>query len=341
MAKYLADQNYIPAAYAGASIGALNASFLGTASTFQAGVKHLEQIWGSIQSNDVVKLNKGLFVFGFLHALFKRSLQSRPELALVNPLLQLAADSSRFFGRLGQVSRLLSDNPLYSNLQKGLLDDGFLRNLLEEELALYRVEHAAPIWISAYASQGTVDDILAYLLSNLGIKDNPDSEYFKLSEIDEKQRLSVILASAAIPVVYGSHIVEGKRYIDGGVGGERTARGNTPLAPLVASGCRQCIVVNLSDGAMFNRHDFPDTVIIEVRPETSIHPDGMLSSLLDFREDRIKDLISMGYSDAERCIGNALLALNLVQDGRRSTLIRDESIRRLENDGFDEMLKKL
>lgn len=341
VAKYLADHNYVPAAYSGASIGALNAVFLGTAPSFQEGVNRLEGIWSSIRHEEVVKLNNSMFAFGLLHAMFTRAVLRRPELLALQSLLDLAAEHSKYVGTIAQISSMLRRNPLYAKLQEGLLDNGFLRTLLERELSLDRSGYAAPIWISAYPSKGTTHDILAYVLSSAGIKDNPESEYFELGQIAREERLSLVLASAAIPVVYSSQIIQGKRYIDGGVGGRRTARGNTPLAPLAAAGMKYCIVVNLSDGSMFNRHEYPETTIIEVRPETTLHPDGVMSSLLDFRTERIQNLIALGYEDTRRCISNALLSVELVHEGRRSAYARDEAIRKLDHDGFDEMMKRI
>lgn len=341
VAKYLAEHNYEPSAYSGASIGALNAVLLGTAPTFREGVARLEQIWRSIQQEEIVKVDPGAFALVMLHALGARVLYSHPQLAILSSLYQLAKDNITFLGNVSDVSNKIQNNPMYASLQKGLLDDGFLRKLLNDELELDKMTYRVPIWISAYRSRGTTNDILAYLLSSSGIKDNPESDYFEFAKIPSEERLQVILASAAIPVVYGSHIVKGKRYVDGGVGGQRTARGNTPLAPLVQSGFKQCIVVNLSDGSMFNRHEFPDTNVIEIRPEKSLHPKGIASSLLDFREERIEELMALGYEDAKRCISNSVAAMELVGESRRSEDMREEAIKVLDRDGFDDVIGRL
>jgi len=341
VARYLADQRMAPSAYAGASIGALNAVFLAEASSFTAGVKRLENIWFSLKSDEVMKVNYQSIILGFMNSAMKKYALTHPHLALFNDLLKLLSEKSGMLNHAEATRRTIYENPLYRKLKEGLLDNGFLQNLLEGELGLGNLEASPPIWISAYKSQGTMEDIVAYVLSGLGMKDTADSDYFLLNSLPQPQRLSIVLASAAIPVAYGSEIVEGQRYVDGGLGGAMTSRGNTPITPLVQAGCKHCIVVNLSDGSFFNRHEFPDTNIIEIRPEKSLHPDGLFSSLFDFRRDRISALIEQGYSDAERCVGNAARALQLVRERGKSAAERDESILRLNGDGFDSAMRLL
>src|SRR5690606_40789099 len=71
----------------------------------------------------------------------------------------------------------------------------------------------------------------------------------------------------------------------------------------------RCIVVHLSRGSMWNRHDFPEAAVIEVRPKEPIQSDGLLGgvvSTFDFNAERVEQLMEQGYRDAQRVIGNSL-----------------------------------
>ncbi|MEI0739408.1 patatin-like phospholipase family protein [Paenibacillus sp. JTLBN-2024] len=72
VAQYLASQNLVPSAYAGASIGALNAVYMAGAPSFRDGVSRLTEIWESLCIEEIVKLNKQLVLLGLVHAAVKR-----------------------------------------------------------------------------------------------------------------------------------------------------------------------------------------------------------------------------------------------------------------------------
>ncbi|MFU1795405.1 patatin-like phospholipase family protein [Paenibacillus azoreducens] len=341
VAQYLASQNLVPSAYAGASIGALNAVFLAGAPSFQDGVSRLEDIWQSLRIEKIVKVNKQLVLFGLVHAAVKRGMLLHPELAVLDEALALLTSRIKFMKDVRNISKIIAENPLLVKLQQGVLDNGYLRGLLEEELGTNELVDSSPIWVSAYPSKGAARDILDYLFAGAGIRDTDESHYLLLNELHSDNRLPAILASASIPGVYGHQMIDGQKYVDGGMGSAMSSRGNTPLTPLVQAGYRCCIVVHLSDGAMFNRHDFPDTTIIEVRPAESLHPGGMLPSTFDFRPERIQTLIRQGYSDAQRCIGQAFQAISLVHAGKKAARLRNQSLEQMRNDGFDEAMKLL
>jgi len=340
VAQYLASQNLVPSAYAGASIGALNAVYMAGAPSFRDGVSRLTEIWESLCIEEIVKLNKQLVLLGLVHAAVKRGMLLHPELKALNEAFNLLTSNVQWMRNVRKISQLIAENPLLAKLQHGVLDNRFLRGLLEEELGINDLGDS-PVWVSAYPSKGMTRDILDYLIAGAGIRDTGESHYLMLNELHSDDRLPAILASASIPVVYGHQTVQGQKYVDGGMGSAMSSRGNTPLTPLVQAGYRCCIVVHLSDGAMFNRHEFPDTTIIEVRPAESLHPGGKLPSMFDFRPERVQALIRQGYTDAQRCIGQAFQAISLVHVGKKSAQLRDQSVDRLRNDGFDEAMRLL
>jgi NTE family protein len=64
------------------------------------------------------------------------------------------------------------------------------------------------------------------------------------------------MASAALPLLYESQRIGNHSYTDGGQGGWKTVQGNTPITPLVEAGCNLVIVSHLSDGSLWDRHNF-------------------------------------------------------------------------------------
>ncbi|OWR30776.1 hypothetical protein CDO73_09295 [Saccharibacillus sp. O23] len=341
VAQYLAQEQLIPSAYSGASIGALNAAFLSnSAASFEENVRKLDSIWRSLEVKDVVKINKKFIGLGLLYAMLKKSVKSHPALLGVEQLIKQVSQTSKVVENVSTASELLTLNPLYKRVQNGLLDNQFLKDLLNHELNL-GVSDAKKTWISVYESNGLAKDLSDYTLAKLRVRDTTESKYILLNEIPFEQKLSVILASAAIPAIYDSQTIGDKGYIDGGVGGTWKASGNTPIAPLISAGFEICVVAHLSDASFFDRHEFKDTTIIEIRPESSLHPNGLLSSMFDFRAETIDRLIEQGYADAKRCISRSLKSVMLIKQDKKSREVRQASLEQIENDDFESKLKLL
>lgn len=133
------------------------------------------------------------------------------------------------------------------------------------------------------------------------------------------------MASAAFPFLFHARAVGGKLYRDGGMGGATCQQGNTPLQPLYENGCTHAIVSLLDDGSTFNRHDFGEMAIIEVRPKEFIS-DSMLD-MVAFKPENIGLWMEQGYEDAKRCIGNSLNALAGVNALVTSRTTRDRVLK--------------
>jgi NTE family protein len=135
------------------------------------------------------------------------------------------------------------------------------------------------------------------LLAQLGI-DTPDSEFFRVQDLPRSEQKNVLLASAAIPLLFALRQVNGKRYSDGGQGGWMKFQGNTPITPLLQHGCTTVIVTHLTDGSLWSRHDFPNVTVIEIRPQKSIQRENPLRDMLAFGTEHIPSWKEQGYSDA-------------------------------------------
>ncbi|MEI0739407.1 patatin-like phospholipase family protein [Paenibacillus sp. JTLBN-2024] len=146
-----------------------------------------------------------------------------PELKALNEAFNLLTSNVQWMRNVRKISQLIAENPLLAKLQHGVLDNRFLRGLLEEELGINDLGDS-PVWVSAYPSKGMTRDILDYLIAGAGIRDTDESHYLMLNELHSDDRLPAILASASIPVVYGHQTVQGQKYVDGGMGSAMSSR---------------------------------------------------------------------------------------------------------------------
>lgn len=120
------------------------------------------------------------------------------------------------------------------------------------------------------------------------------AEYFRLNGLPRERIVSVLLASSAIPLVFDSIEIEGKRYVDGGI------IDNVPILPVYELGFRKIIVISLDMYFRLPREQYRDADIIEVAPDHS--RSEMLSGILDFDQDSIAEHIQQGYRDTSQVL---------------------------------------
>ncbi|SET45688.1 NTE family protein [Natronincola peptidivorans] len=337
---YMAEIGLEPDMYSGASVGALNATFLASASSIQTGAHKLRMIWENISNEKELKINAKMLGVGFLYTSLDIASQHN---SAANRIKKSFLDHLQKFEEEHRYTQMLVNSPLegLAKPTKSLLNTDGLRSLIEYSINMDELDRAKPIWISMYPSFGLIDDLASLIMAELGFSETRSSDYIHLQSLEVEERVTALLASAALPLAYDSQIINGKKYIDGGLGEWRNSHGNTPLKPLVDAGCSYAIVAHLSDGSMWNRHHFPNTTIIEIRPKHSLHPNGKIKSLMDFNHERISTLIEQGYEDAKRCIGEVKNALELNYKWHQSRYLLKKSIEDLENDDFNEAIKML
>ncbi len=189
-----------------------------------------------------------------------------------------------------------------------------------------------PIWVSLYPSEGIISDMRDIAKAIIGF-DTKQSEHIFLGDLPSSDvMLKALLASAAIPLAFPRQELNGKKYVDGGIGGWRKVQGNTSVAPLVNFGWNYVIVSHLSDGSLWSRQDFSGTTILEVRP-SGISRSGF-GDLLDFNLASISSWIEQGYQDAVRCIEPVRNAILLRQASSKAEANRDRAIQQLFDDDF-------
>ncbi|WP_341645298.1 hypothetical protein [Thauera sp. SDU_THAU2] len=213
-------------------------------------------------------------------------------------------------------------------LDTGLMSDGPLKALMDEYLDIESLEHGLPLYVSVYKSRGGLVDMLRCMVAEAGLMDTSPSRFVHVQLLPEEVRRDVLLASAAIPLLYQARQLGDARYSDGGQGGWQTAQGNTPITPLVEAGCQQVIVTHLTDGSLWSRNDFPDTTVLEIRPQSPITRGSEMKALLGFDASNIARLMEQGHRDALHCVGRVIRASRARQALRQSEWGRDDSLRR-------------
>lgn len=126
-------------------------------------------------------------------------------------------------------------------------------------------------------------------------------EYVCWSQQERSKIKGLILASAALPVIYGSKKVDGHEYLDGGL------QDNIPIRPLIEHGFQEIIVVHLSKRdnekeredwrRATARLDFSNRIIHHVYPEEDFD-DGIVPTLTVGLE-RCRERMEKGYRAAQ------------------------------------------
>lgn len=123
-------------------------------------------------------------------------------------------------------------------------------------------------------------------------RDKSEYRYFNWSDFyDIELKRKVLLASAAIPVVFESINIDGDWYVDGGANGD-----NIPIRPLEREDVELIIVIHLSEKPAVIT-SFKGEVI-EVFPSKDLG--GFIAGTMDFEPESIKKRIQMGYEDTKK-----------------------------------------
>lgn len=309
--RYMAESGMAIDAIAGASIGALNGAVIASASNLNEASKHLNQLWQTLANESPLKID-GLAVASYLGYFCIMGSQR------LSPVLAVAG------GVLTQ-----------QKLNKGLLDNSPVQKLIEEYTSPEKLSAGLPLYVSIFESRDSLETVIETAMGALGISDTNPSEFRHVQSFPAEQQRDVVLASASLPLLFAAQEIDGKRYADGGIGGWQKSQGNTPITPLITqTNCNHIIVTHLTDGSLWNRYDFPETTILEVRPKNPITQEGMIKDLLNFKADKINYWIEQGYEDASRCIGNVARVLKQQAESISAIEKRNAVLQALDDDSF-------
>ena len=323
--RALTEEGVVATHVAGASIGALNGALVAAAPTQQAAVEHLQQLWSALAQQSPLqadasaaqRLAQSVPAYVTLLASFGMTPAAlRPLMALLaalGPLALKAAPVARLAARLPSLpaawrEALLSHLPLLEKLLPGpdavtgWLSNQPVKALLDEYLPAGGLPARVPLYVSLYPTEDTALDLMKLACAEMGLSQTPDSHFVHVQALPADEQKKALMASAALPLLFTPQEVNGRLYSDGGQGGWSRLQGNTPIQPLLDAGCRAVVVTHLEDGSMWNRHDFKQAEIIEIRP-SGIGRKGTVGDVLGFDNRLIADWMEQGWQDTRACLG--------------------------------------
>lgn len=125
-------------------------------------------------------------------------------------------------------------------------------------------------------------------------RDRNEFRYFRWSDFfDLELKKSVLLASAAIPIVFESVNIDGEWYIDGGANGD-----NIPIRPLERENLDCIIVAHLSEKPV--KVNTFKGLLIEIFPSENLG--GFLQGTMDFSAQSTAKRIKLGYEDTMKVL---------------------------------------
>lgn len=309
----------------GASIGALNGAVLASAPNINTGIQRLQKLWTILPNVQPIKFQPSVATNPILTKIPSPSLKKIIYFSL------LISAGLRLSSPMGALGTILGKRFLESAELQNILSDQVLKDMMEEFLDLDTLQKSIPLYVSVFQQDSNSRAFTDFLyairdttkLSIFGIE-NQRSTFRHIQSLDLDSQKELILASAALPLLFKAHKDDGgNRFTDGGQGGMIKSQGNTPITPLIEAGCRHIIVVHLSEGSLWHRHDFPNTEIIEIRPSI---PMGGFKEMLDFSESTVNRLKNIGYQDAVRSLQRVQSSLSGVHTLRRSTNELNEAL---------------
>lgn len=117
-------------------------------------------------------------------------------------------------------------------------------------------------------------------------------EVFKLNEVEDPHK--AVLASASIPVIFGSTKIDDQAYVDGGT------VDNCPVQPLIDAGCNVIFAVPLD--MTFKPRDYANENILLVNMQTHYLFKLISADVLDFKVTVVSENAHYGYK-----LANAML----------------------------------
>ncbi|MBD2566162.1 MULTISPECIES: patatin-like phospholipase family protein [Nostoc] len=306
--QYIAELGLEPQIIAGTSIGALNGAVLSAYRPFPYAVQRLNQLWEQLSKAEILRTNTGAVLRTFSYAT-----------QAFTPTLR------------GWLLDFLITEGLMQN-SSAIFDPAPIEQLLREAVNPGELQRGIELWVTVFPSLKIPALGYDWLVDLIRARTGTDAHWLCIQDCtDDETVYKLLLASAALPLAFPSQEVNGQSYIDGGLAD------NVPLRALAKRGCKNVIVIHLKNGAAWNRHNFPEQTVIEIRPEQRIEKSdtpiiGKIDSYLDFSSERIAELKKRGYEDAERCLIPIMEVFRTVKDQRESHNSLVNSTQRLLND---------
>lgn len=234
----------------------------------------VEKLIGGVAGTSVGAINGALYVAGsYENAKMLWESINQDDILTEHNLLESVQNAPDLLSAvIGQAKRAIK------GFRGGFFSRSGLTRLMQDNVDFEKIKASSmPFYVSAY---------------NL---EHNQVDYFDVRNADDNNEIEkMILASSALPVVFGMESLRGFHYYDGGLGD------NCPVQPLYDLGFRKFIVVWLSSdsGEEIKKYTekFSDSLLINVVP--SKDQGNLLTGTLDFSQEGIHRRMEQGYNDA-------------------------------------------
>jgi NTE family protein len=295
----LADQGVRIRAICGASVGALNGAVLACGEDLADGAARVLSVWDEVAAAcGPAEVPAGLPA--------EISLPDEPEISVL--------------AQLGQV---------ISRLSSPVLQPGYLDQMIGRHVDIERLLNGPPLWVSVSHAADLGLPVWGWLFDVIRAPFARDGRWQSVNELDRSEIHQAILASAALPMVFPTREIGGRRHRDGGL------FDNLPIGPLLADSDCRCVVVHLGQASLWNARDYPNSQILEIRPTAPLAgagPVGWANGMVDFSPGRIEKLIGQGYGDAKRVLEPLKATLIAVRGMRMSADIARAALDELDRE---------
>ncbi|NES68883.1 MAG: patatin-like phospholipase family protein [Okeania sp. SIO2D1] len=213
-----------------------------------------------------------------------------------------------------------------------LFNPDTVEKLLKEAVKPSAIGNGKELWVAVFPALKIPGINYDHLLGMLTVLAGSSAKWLRVQDCKDDELLyNLLLASAAIPFAFPPREVNGKYYVDGALGD------NVPLGALSKEGCTHAIVIHLGNAVTWNRHNFPEQAIIEIRPTQSLNKNqaliaGDITSMLDFSSERISQLKQLGYQDAKYCLEPILRSFTSIGEVRLQNYILKNKTEELQGD---------
>lgn len=294
----------------GASIGALNGALISAAGDISTAAERLDKLWDLVATKDVLGLN--------------------PELHPRYLSMLVAAGLTG----VGQLGLGVLAGWAGNRADTGLVDSSPLTDILDRYLCPHALSNGIPLHVSLYPYRGRLHAITEFIKGEVIKRFDTQQSVFKyVQTLNPEEQKEVLLASAAIPVLFTPRKVGGQLFSDGGQGNYRSTQGNTPITPLLGQGLDAIIVSHLDDGSLWDANDFPDENIFEIRPSRRLAERGA-RDMLGFDGQSISRWKAQGKDDANQLFDRLI---NIA--GSRAALANSTSALQARLEGCGDTLK--
>ncbi len=184
-------------------------------------------------------------------------------------------------------------------LVKKVGDLGAARTVVESALSLLGTSRSGGIFSRDKLSRLIEKELDSTAIQNSPIKtyaacfdkSTMRAEYFLLNAQENETIKEILLASSAISVLFESHTIGRKEYLDGGLAD------NTPVRPLYDAGIRDFIVVHLSKSGVVDKQAYPGSHFLEIN--TTRDRGNFLTGTLNFTQEAVQQGFDDGYADVK------------------------------------------